>query len=575
METVQKQAHSQQEYSKELQRQYDLCIIGAGPAGIILALEYARANPARQIILVEYGSPKQGHTNHLDDSIQIKNTLNHHDPYDCTNKGIGGSSATWGGRCVLYDEIDFIDRPILNEGCTWPPGIWEEVQKFQQQAAVYFECGRPVFNLHEMPGIVNRPIAENFRENDILKDTVIERWSMPTRFGKRYTKELAALPNLYIFQGREARNFTAPDKQGKVTALYVVSSTNREEPVMIKAKQFVLAAGAQESTRFLLRNAILFRNLGFTPPALGRYYQGHLSGKIASIRFKGDPRKTDYGFSRDKDGTYIRRRFQFSTSFLKENNLLNTAIWLDNPLYYDPIHRSGAMSFMYLAMLMPVLGKKLAPPAIAHSITKGKKTGIGRHLLNILRDLPGSLFIPASIFFRRYCLKRKLPGVFLYSPQNRYALHFHAEQIPHVGNRMELAGDKETLQISYGLTKADIDSVIQLHKELDLQLRAMGCGELEYWFPPAALPDAIRQMSKDGLHQCGTTRIADTPENGVVDANLKLWGTGNVYVCSSSVFPTSGQANPTFLLGVFAVRLASHLANLEKTNRPAQQLINQ
>jgi choline dehydrogenase-like flavoprotein len=140
---------------------------------------------------------------------------------------------------------------------------------------------------------------------------------------------------------------------------------------------------------------------------------------------------------------------------------------------------------------------------------------------------------------------------------------------------MKLAADGETLQISYGLTTIDIDSVIQLHKELDLQLRAMGCGELEYWFPAATLTAAIRNLSKDGLHQCGTTRMADTPENGVVDANLKLWGTDNVYVCSSSVFPTSGQANPTFLLGVFAVRLAAHLANQEKASRPAEQLVNQ
>ena len=166
-------------------------------------------------------------------------------------------------------------------------------------------------------------------------------------------------------------------------------------------------------------------------------------------------------------------------------------------------------------------------------------------------------------------MKRKLPGVFLYNPQNRYALHFHAEQIPDASNRMELADDGETLQITYELTKADIDSVIQLHKVLDQQLRAMGCGELEYWYPQEELPNAIRNMSKDGIHQCGTTRIADSPAKGVVDGNLKVWGTGNVYICSSSVFPTSGQANPTFLLGVFAVRLAAYLTSLAKVSQPS------
>jgi len=46
----------------------------------------------------------------------------------------------------------------------------------------------------------------------------------------------------------------------------------------------------------------------------------------------------------------------------------------------------------------------------------------------------------------------------------------------------------------------------------------------------------------------------------VLDSDLKVWGTENLYVCSSSAFPTSGQANPTFFLGAFAARLAQHLA---------------
>jgi len=346
MQTLQKQTPTSQMRYKEEPGKYDLCIVGAGPAGIMLALEYARANPARQVLLVEYGQQKQHPTNRLDDSIQLTSKQNHHDPYDCTNKGLGGSSASWGGRCVMYDETDFTQRPILNGGCTWPAGIWNEIQQYSQQTASYFECGRPVFNLNKMQKAAVEPIAENFRPNDIVDDTVIERWSMPTRFGKRYKKEIKSLANLHVMQGYEARNFSAPDTNGNVTYLYVSATNKSHKLVLIKATQFVLAAGAQETTRILLRNTILFRCLGFTPPALGRFYQGHLSGKIASVRFNGDPRKTDYGFLRDTDGTYVRRRFQFSQSFLTANNLLNTAIWLDNPLYYDPKHRSGAMSFM-------------------------------------------------------------------------------------------------------------------------------------------------------------------------------------------------------------------------------------
>jgi hypothetical protein len=541
---------------------YDLCVVGSGPAGIIVALEYSKLNPKKKVILVEYGKKGQHRKNNLDDSIEVLNKVNHHDPYECTNKGLGGSSATWGGRCVMYDEVDFVDRPIVAGGCTWRYELFEELKRHLSKAADYFECGKPVFDLREIPRFKNQRIAENFIEGNVT-DSVLERWSMPTRFGKRYDREIRQSRNITFLEGYEARSFSSPDKRNKVGWLKI-RKVGTDEILQINAKYFVLAMGTQETTRTLLRNKHLFDNLGKVPSALGKYYQGHVSGKIASVKFSGDPRKTDYGFLRDEDGTYLRRRFQFTRKFLVEHNLLNTAIWLDNPLYFNPKHRSGAMSFMYLAMITPILGKKLAPPAIAHSITKGKVTGLPQHIGNVLKGLPHSLTIPAAIFYKRYCLKRKLPGVFLFSPNNVYALHFHAEQIPHEANRMELGSDGETLIIHYDLLEDDVQSVIKLHRALDDVLQQSTSGKLEYWYSPEELPAAIRKMSKDGIHQSGTTRIANSPEEGVVDHNLRLFGTDNVYVCSSSVFPTSGQANPTFAIGAFGVRLAEYLSNINE-----------
>lgn len=538
---------------------FDICVIGAGPAGIILALEFNRLNPDKSILIIEYGFSGQPEKNGLDDTIQITNQLNHHDPYECTNKGLGGTSATWGGRCVMYDEVDFIDRPIIRDGCTWNKDLFYEIKKYEEKAAQYFECGEAKFNLHKIPQFRNTHIAEGFKEG-IVTDSVIERWSMPTRFGNRYADELLQAGNITIIQGYEARDFSSPDNNGTVSNLTIrkIGSFAIEE---VRAKSFVISAGAQESTRLLLRNKQVFNRLDSVPKPLGRYYQGHLSGKIASVKFTGSPRKTDFGFLKDQEGIYLRRRFQFDNEFLLKENLLNTAIWLDNPLYYNPDHKSGAMSFMYLAMITPFLGKKLAPPAIAQSITKGKITGIPQHFWNIIRGFPSSLIAPATIFYKRYLHKRKLPGVFLYSPENVYALHFHSEQVPEFSNSMELDSDGETLIINYSLSDDDIKSVVKLHEVLDEWLKKCECGELVYWFEPADFVDEIRKMSRDGIHQSGTTRIADTPKDGVVDKNLKVWGTENIYVCSSSVFPTSGQANPTFMLGAFAVRLASHLSN--------------
>ncbi len=537
---------------------YDLCVVGSGPAGIILTLEYSRLNPDKTILLVEYGTRKMHGRNSLDDSIRIKDDRNHHDPYECTNKGFGGTSATWGGRCVMYDEIDFLPRDIIGKECTWGMELFNDVKKYLSLSSEYFECGSSVFNLHDLDNIEVGPIAEGFVEGDVT-DSTIERWSMPTRFRERYLADVKAAGNIKLMEGFEFRDCNPPDLAGLVgTARLRKVETN--EAIEIKSKKFVLAAGTQETTRILLRNSHLFKNLGKTPPALGHYYQGHVSGKIASVKFKGRSSETDYGFLRDADRTYVRRRFQFTCQLLKAENLLNTAIWLDNPLYYDPAHKSGAMSFMYLAMITPYLGKKLAPPAIAHSITKGKVTDVRNHFWNILKGIPGSILTPLSIFYRRYMLTRKLPGVFLFSPENIYALHFHAEQIPAYGNQMYLDKDNETLIIDYSLSPPDIKSVIRAHEVLDEWLQKCGCGKLEYWFPKEDLFDAINRMSKDGIHQSGTTRIAGSSEDGVVNNDLKLWGTSNVYICSSSVFPTSSQANPTFLLGAFAARLANHIS---------------
>jgi choline dehydrogenase-like flavoprotein len=57
----------------------------------------------------------------------------------------------------------------------------------------------------------------------------------------------------------------------------------------------------------------------------------------------------------------------------------------------------------------------------------------------------------------------------------------------------------------------------------------------------------------------GTTRMAASPEFGVVDANCKVFGTQNLYVAGSSIFAKGGASNPTMPLLQFAVRLADHL----------------
>ena len=60
-------------------------------------------------------------------------------------------------------------------------------------------------------------------------------------------------------------------------------------------------------------------------------------------------------------------------------------------------------------------------------------------------------------------------------------------------------------------------------------------------------------------HHMGTTRMAADPALGVVDADCRVHGVANLHLAGSSVFPSTGNANPTFTIVALAVRLADHL----------------
>ena len=62
-----------------------------------------------------------------------------------------------------------------------------------------------------------------------------------------------------------------------------------------------------------------------------------------------------------------------------------------------------------------------------------------------------------------------------------------------------------------------------------------------------------------GYHHMGTTRMSADPALGVVDADCRVHGYGNLYVAGSSVFPTGGWANPTLTILALVLRLAAHL----------------
>ena len=153
-----------------------------------------------------------------------------------------------------------------------------------------------------------------------------------------------------------------------------------------------------------------------------------------------------------------------------------------------------------------------------------------------------------------------------------YALQYHAESEPKPESRVTLGDESDRfglphLKINLLFGDNDARSVVRAHGVLDRALRSAGKAHLEYLDPPEKRTKRVLDQAKDGYHQLGTTRMGSDPKESVVDEDCRVHGVGNLFVASSSVFPTGGHANPTFLAAALALRLAKHLAGLVERER--------
>jgi hypothetical protein len=297
---------------------------------------------------------------------------------------------------------------------------------------------------------------------------------------------------------------------------------------------------------------------------VGRYYMGHPSGKIADIEFAGPPRQTIFGFERD-GAVYVRRRLTLSPAVLQKAGLLNIAFWLDNPPPHDASHRSGVLSAAYLALRTPGLSALLAPSAIRKRLLGDEPLPILPHLRNCFASPLHTLLFCATFLPARYLRKPRLPGFFTYSPANRYALHFHAEQVPHADSQITLGDVSDALgvpraRVALRWSEQDVDSVLAAHEALKQILDRMGVAKLHWRYPEDKRRQAVFDQAVDGFHQLGTLRMGDSPEHGVTDHHGRFFGVPNLFAATSAIFPTAGQANPTLTLVALVLRQADEVA---------------
>lgn len=524
-----------------------VCIVGAGAAGITLACELDAAGIP--VLLLDAG-PVQGRGEVSQDAYEGSSEGVHATPRFFRRRGFGGTTAIWGGRCVPYDPIDFEAREHL--GATGWPIAYAEVARHYPKAMDYCDAGAFEFDARRAFTKPGDTIPGLESGGGVLTHE-IERYSLPTNFGTRYRDRLAASANVSVLGPAQVLRLVRDAGRGRIAALECRAGDTG--PVLrVEADRFVLATGGIEATRLLLASG----GLGNRHDNVGRYYTCHIENFIGTVR----PNRpgTAFHFEKTHDGVYARRKLTFDADTQRRERLLNIAFRLHYPNVADARHRSPVLSAVYLARrtLIPEY-RRILQYGVGEAV---QTSPVSAHLRNVATGLPGLAAFGVDWIRRRTLAERKLPYVLVPNADGSYVLEFNAEQTPLRDSRITLGSGADAfgvprVHVDWRFGDADIDSVCRAYRLLRERIHASGAATLE--FNDAGLRDAVAASVPLGGHHIGSTRMAALEKDGVVDTNAALFEWPNLHIASSSVFPTSGHANPTLTIVAMAIRLAAHL----------------
>jgi choline dehydrogenase-like flavoprotein len=142
-----------------------------------------------------------------------------------------------------------------------------------------------------------------------------------------------------------------------------------------------------------------------------------------------------------------------------------------------------------------------------------------------------------------------------------FKLRNYMEQEPSPDNRVFLTDDVDAFgqrraAVSWSLSALERKTMVELQHSLSREVQRLHLGEV---FSPMLGQDYAFEDFQDASHHMGTTRMGIDPRTSVVDPDCRLHDLDNLFVAGSSVFPTSGYANPTATIAALAIRLADHL----------------
>jgi hypothetical protein len=257
----------------------DLCIVGAGAAGISIAREWIGA--ARTVLLLEGGG--FDYEPRMQDLYRAENVGLPYFPIQAARLHyFGGTTGHWAGFCAPYDASDFERRDwVPHSG--WPI-TRAELDPYYARAQRVLELGPYDYDVaswqRRVPSLVPWPMDAR------RLWTKLWQFSPPTRMGTRYRDEIVNARNVHLVTYANVCEVETNESASAVTGLRVKTIDGKE--LHARAKQYVLACSTIQNARLLLAsNRHATAGLGNGHDLVGRYFMLHLEMPTGQLVLTG------------------------------------------------------------------------------------------------------------------------------------------------------------------------------------------------------------------------------------------------------------------------------------------------
>ena len=502
----------------------DLCIVGAGIAGLTLAS--ALEGSGLDIVLLESGGRRPGGPA---DSLNAGSSdtgaetpgLGPYPMRGARTRGLGGTSALWTGVCIALDPTDFAPRSwVPHSG--WPIDAGDLVP--------HLERARPILGLAEGDPLIGRLRATRFATDRVVPKTLI--YAGTPRLGRARARSLARARRVRCILNATVLRLVPDALVTRIEEIVAADPDGRA--LRIRPRAVVLATGGIENARLLLASTDRTpRGIGNDHGLVGTHFMEHPIPVVGVLPLGRHAREARLYTDRMRmAGVEMHGTLGLSAATRAEADLLDMHL---------RFYRYATLE----ALPAVIEGKAVAR-------TRRAGTALA-YLIRRRREIAAPL---AS--YLSWHLANKLWRGARFDHVRVMAL---LEQEPDPDNRIRLSDRRDRFgtplpHLDFRLSGRMRDSVARSLAIFREEFLAQGFGRLA--FDEAEIAH-LRAYDAFGLHPMGATRMATDPRRGVVDADCRVHGLANLFVVGSSVFPTGGAANPSWTIAALALRLAERL----------------